>query len=263
MDLTFVFTAVVVTLLAMVVATTLFSRSSTVVDDTTSISVAQSGQVERTLQRTGLLGNGAEKSKSYTKTQKPECKSAERRAVQVADIRVEATPTKLEFSARKTRIEGSSRAIPPTLKEMAPRKNCSSSCFATDKLQRSISKEITFDPDSSLEDLSGRGHGFMGLSEKELLKCAFSDHHTDGTILRNGEDDIRESDLNSTSLKYIPGMLRAKQMEKLMTREELEEEQRVQREQLTAIFQLLRENQDTFGEVSEGEVEEQLKLYSI
>lgn len=254
------FTAVVVTLLAMVVATTLFSRSSTVVDDT-SISVTQSGQVERTLHRTGLLENGAEKSKSYTKTQKPECKSAERRAVQVADNREEGNPTK--FSARKTHFEGSSCATPPTVQEMAPRKNCSSSCFATDKLQRSISKEITSDPDSSLEDPSGRGHGFMGLSEKELLKCAFSDRHTDGTILRNGDDDIRESDLNSTSLKYIPGMLRAKQMEKLMTREELEEEQRVQREQLTAIFQLLKENQDTFGEVSEGEVEEQLKLYSI
>lgn len=262
MDLTFVFTAVVVTLLAMVVATTLFSRSSTVVDEK-SISITQSGQVERTLHRTGLLGNGAEKSQSYAKTQKSECKSSERKADQVADNREEGTPTKVEFSARKTHFEVSSRAIPSTAQAMAPSKNCSSSCFATDKLQRSISKEITSDPDPSLEDLPGRGHGFMGLSEKELLKCAFSDRQTDGTILRNGDDDICESDLNNTSLKYIPGMLRAKQMEKLMTREELKEEQRVQREQLTAIFQLLRENQDTFGEVSEGEVEEQLKLYSI
>ncbi|KAJ8345508.1 hypothetical protein SKAU_G00297010 [Synaphobranchus kaupii] len=38
---------------------------------------------------------------------------------------------------------------------------------------------------------------------------------------------------------------------------------RVQQEQLAAIFQLLRENQETFGEVTEGDVEEQLKLYSI
>ncbi|CDQ76300.1 unnamed protein product [Oncorhynchus mykiss] len=43
--------------------------------------------------------------------------------------------------------------------------------------------------------------------------------------------------------------------------EELEEEQRVQREQLAAIFQLLKENQETFGEVSERDVEDQ--LYSI
>uniref|UniRef100_A0A8K9XAM7 Matrix-remodeling-associated protein 7 helical domain-containing protein n=1 Tax=Oncorhynchus mykiss TaxID=8022 RepID=A0A8K9XAM7_ONCMY len=64
-------------------------------------------------------------------------------------------------------------------------------------------------------------------------------------------------------LKYVPGMLRTSQMEKMMTKEELEEEQRVQREQLAAIFQLLKENQETFGEVSEGDVEEQLRLYSI
>ena len=36
---------------------------------------------------------------------------------------------------------------------------------------------------------------------------------------------------------------------------------RVQREQLAAIFQLLKENQETFGEVSERDVEDQ--LYSI
>ena len=38
---------------------------------------------------------------------------------------------------------------------------------------------------------------------------------------------------------------------------------RVQQEQLAAIFQLLRENQETFGEVTEGDMEEQLKLYSL
>ena len=37
---------------------------------------------------------------------------------------------------------------------------------------------------------------------------------------------------------------------------------RVQREQLAAIFQLLRENKQTFGEVSEGELEDQFRLYS-
>lgn len=36
---------------------------------------------------------------------------------------------------------------------------------------------------------------------------------------------------------------------------------RVQREQLAAIFQLLKENQEMFGEMSEGDMEEQ--LYSI
>lgn len=38
---------------------------------------------------------------------------------------------------------------------------------------------------------------------------------------------------------------------------------RVQREQLSTIFQLLRDNKETFGDVSEGDMEEQLRLYSI
>ncbi|XP_030631720.1 matrix-remodeling-associated protein 7 [Chanos chanos] len=65
------------------------------------------------------------------------------------------------------------------------------------------------------------------------------------------------------SMRYVPGMLRTSQLEKMMTKEELEEEQRVQRQQLAAILQLLKDNQDTFGEVTEKDIEEQMKLYSI
>uniref|UniRef100_A0A671L880 Matrix-remodelling associated 7 n=1 Tax=Sinocyclocheilus anshuiensis TaxID=1608454 RepID=A0A671L880_9TELE len=64
-------------------------------------------------------------------------------------------------------------------------------------------------------------------------------------------------------LRYMAGMLRTCQLEKMMTKEELEEEQRVQREQLAAIFQLLKDKQDTFGEVTESDLQEQLKLYSV
>ena len=38
---------------------------------------------------------------------------------------------------------------------------------------------------------------------------------------------------------------------------------RVQQEQLAAIFLLLKENQEVLGEVTEGDMEEQLKLYSL
>lgn len=38
---------------------------------------------------------------------------------------------------------------------------------------------------------------------------------------------------------------------------------RVQRDQLAAIFQLLRDKQETFGDVTQNDLEEQLKLYSI
>lgn len=64
-------------------------------------------------------------------------------------------------------------------------------------------------------------------------------------------------------LRYMPGTTRANHLEKMMSKDELEEEQRVQRDQLAAIFKLLKENQETFGEVTEKDMEEQLKLYSI
>ncbi|KAJ4932071.1 hypothetical protein JOQ06_010501 [Pogonophryne albipinna] len=61
---------------------------------------------------------------------------------------------------------------------------------------------------------------------------------------------------------FTPGKKQSK-FETMMTKEEIEEEQRVQQEQLAAIFLLLRENQEALGEVTEGEMEEQLKLYSL
>lgn len=79
----------------------------------------------------------------------------------------------------------------------------------------------------------------------------------------SGSPSVNRVSDEDQNLRYMPGMLRTSQIEKMMSKEELEEEQRVQREQLAAIFKLLRENQDTFGEVTEKDMEEQLKLYSV
>ncbi|XP_032178201.1 matrix-remodeling-associated protein 7 isoform X1 [Mustela erminea] len=65
------------------------------------------------------------------------------------------------------------------------------------------------------------------------------------------------------SFKYSPGKLRGNQYKKMMTKEELEEEQRVQKEQLAAIFKLMQDNKETFGEMSAGDVQEQLRLYDM
>ncbi|KAI7797341.1 putative matrix-remodeling-associated protein 7, partial [Triplophysa rosa] len=82
--------------------------------------------------------------------------------------------------------------------------------------------------------------------------------------MRNALRDYNLSpDAEEKPLKYMAGILRASQLEKMMTKEELEEEQRVQRDQLAAIFQLLRDKQETFGDVTQSDLEEQLKLYSI
>ncbi|KAI5931464.1 Matrix-remodeling-associated protein 7 [Manis javanica] len=65
------------------------------------------------------------------------------------------------------------------------------------------------------------------------------------------------------SFKYSPGKLRGNQYKEMMTKEELEEEQRVQKEQLAAIFKLMKDNKETFGEMSDGDVREQLSLYDM
>ncbi|KAJ6660466.1 hypothetical protein lerEdw1_017890 [Lerista edwardsae] len=79
---------------------------------------------------------------------------------------------------------------------------------------------------------------------------------------------IQTSSLSSVvdeefSFKYSPGKLRGNQYKTMMTKEELEEEQRVQREQLTAIFTLMKEKTETFGDMSETDIKEQLKLYDM
>lgn len=38
---------------------------------------------------------------------------------------------------------------------------------------------------------------------------------------------------------------------------------RVQKEQLAAIFKLMKDNKETFGEMSDGDVREQLSLYDM
>nr|XP_020018116.1 matrix-remodeling-associated protein 7 [Castor canadensis] len=72
-----------------------------------------------------------------------------------------------------------------------------------------------------------------------------------------------EEDGEAFNFKYSPGQLRGDQYRKMMTKEELEEEQRVQKEQLAAIFKLMKDNKETFGEMSDGDMQEQLRLYDM
>ncbi|XP_053269758.1 matrix-remodeling-associated protein 7 isoform X2 [Pleuronectes platessa] len=101
-------------------------------------------------------------------------------------------------------------------------------------------------------EISGSSHDHW-----DVVKCVES---TEGATESPGTNDKMES---NDSLKYIPGKSRSHHLQKMMSTEELEEEQKVQREQLAAIFHLLKDNQETFGEVSEGDMEDQLRLYSI
>ncbi|KAM6897393.1 matrix-remodeling-associated protein 7 isoform 3-T3 [Xenentodon cancila] len=98
------------------------------------------------------------------------------------------------------------------------------------------------------------------------VPCPGSRHmslETEGATESPGINEEKVESDDSSSLRYIPGKARTHHLEMMMSKEELEEEQRVQREQLAAIFQLLKDNKETFGEVSDGDLEEQLRLYSI
>ncbi|KAM4623855.1 matrix-remodeling-associated protein 7 isoform 2-T2 [Polymixia lowei] len=103
-------------------------------------------------------------------------------------------------------------------------------------------------------EVSGSSHDHW-----DVVKSVLS---TEGAAESPGINDKVEANANN-SLKYVPGVMRTNHMQMMMSKDELEQEQRVQREQLAAIFQLLKQNKETFGEVSEGDIEEQLKLYSI
>ncbi|XP_033840279.1 uncharacterized protein LOC117386997 isoform X1 [Periophthalmus magnuspinnatus] len=123
--------------------------------------------------------------------------------------------------------------------------------------EEQLSTDLSRPPSSSS---SGRG-SYINLSDSELLKCAFPLSQTEGAT--ESTDHRDKVDSNSSSFRYLPGKSRSHHFQMMMSKDELEEEQRVQRQQLAAIFQLLKNNQDTFGEVSQNDMDEQLKLYSI
>ncbi|XP_065591219.1 matrix-remodeling-associated protein 7 isoform X1 [Cyrtonyx montezumae] len=97
--------------------------------------------------------------------------------------------------------------------------------------------------------------------EEEDSKEDDPDSDSEKLVVKETEDEDAADE--TFSFKYSPGKLRGNQYKSMMTKEELEEEQRVQREQLAAIFRLMKEKSDTFGEMSEGDMKEQLKLYDI
>nr|XP_055031247.1 matrix-remodeling-associated protein 7-like [Misgurnus anguillicaudatus] len=99
-------------------------------------------------------------------------------------------------------------------------------------------------------------------NEEEVCRTDAEEDSSEYGIRNALKDYAQSTDAEEKPLRYMAGMLRSSQLKKMMTKEELEEEQRVQREQLAAIFQLLRDKQDTFGDVTQNDLQEQLQLYS-
>ncbi|XP_040885584.1 uncharacterized protein LOC121175803 isoform X1 [Toxotes jaculatrix] len=247
MDLTFVLSAIIFTLLAIVVATSVFNGSSPAADFASARSYfghrggAAGGLAESEPKQNGHVPK--KKKKAVDDWCEISGSSHDHWDV-VKSVLSEETHPQLHTEELATPVEHSS----------------STSSLS---IPRPGSRHMSLEVDSSCETSSGRGRtSFIGLSDKELIKCAFSHPQTEGATESPGINDKAETNANN-SLKYVPGKARSHHLEMMMSEEELEEEQRVQREQLAAIFQLLKDNKETFGEVSEGDMEEQLKLYSI
>ncbi|XP_041672254.1 uncharacterized protein LOC121528746 isoform X2 [Cheilinus undulatus] len=237
MDFTFLLSAAIFTLLAIVIATSLFNGSSSSGDATNSLRYFGRGSTGG-LDQDGPKLNGHIPDK---KEKKPETGD------DWCDI---SGSSHDHWDVVKSVLSEDTHSHAPTEEQSAPA-DCSSST--------SMSLEV----DSSSEASSVKSRrSFIGLSDKELLKCAFSHPQTEGATESPGVNDEESSNEND-ALKYIPGKARSHHLQMMMSTEELEEEQRVQREQLAAIFQLLKDNKETFGDVTEGDMEEQLRLYSI
>ncbi|XP_071319509.1 matrix-remodeling-associated protein 7 isoform X3 [Trachinotus anak] len=207
MDLTFLLSAVIFTLLAIVVATSLFNGSSTA--DFANARSYFSGA--RGLDRPGPKQNGHVPEEEKKKAAEDWCE-----------------------------ISGSSHDHWDVVKSVL-----------SEEAHPQPHTEEPVEHSSSTSSLSIPRPGSRHMSLE-----------TEGAAESPGINDKGESNAND-SLKYVPGKARSHHLQMMLSKEELEDEQRVQREQLAAIFQLLKDNQETFGEVSEGDIEEQLRLYSI
>ncbi|KAJ4940848.1 hypothetical protein JOQ06_027140 [Pogonophryne albipinna] len=206
MDLTFIISAVIFTLLAIVVATSLFSGSSPCADFASYFGHSAA----RGLDEAGPQQNG-----------------------HLPDKKKKAADDWCEISA--------------------------SSHDHWDVVKSVLSEEAHPHPLTKEVATPVKHHSTTSLSVPSS-GCRHESLETEGATESPGIDDKEEI---NDSLKYVPGKARSHHLEKMMSSEELEEEQRVQREQLAAIFKLLKDNQETFGEVSDVDMEEQIRLYSI
>ncbi|XP_037133862.1 matrix-remodeling-associated protein 7-like isoform X2 [Syngnathus acus] len=228
MDVTFILSAVIFTLLALVVATSLLNGSSR--------SSSSGSYPSEPIADTGKGGETVAKQNGHI----PE-NTKQGKAKETADWCELSGSSHDHWDVVKS-VLSEEAEIRPTSEEPEP------APVAAAVTERSSSSSAA--SSLSVPQPDSRHGSFDSSSE------------TNGDTESPGVNDKSEFQANN-SLKYIPGKSRSHHMEMMMSKEELEEEQRVQREQLAAIFQLLKDNTETFGDVSEGDMEDQLRLYSI
>ncbi|XP_035467584.2 uncharacterized protein LOC118287004 isoform X2 [Scophthalmus maximus] len=219
MDLTLALSAVIFTLLAIVVATSLFGGSSPVAD----FAHARGYFAQRGLDEPGPKQNGhapEEKEAAATTTTATMMKKKRtKKAAEEGDWCEISGSSHDHWDVVKSVLSEEAHPQLHNAEQETAAEN-SRSTTSSPSVPSPGSGNMSLEADSSSEAPSGKGRrSFIGLSEKEILKCAFSYPQTEGAA--------ESPEVNDNALKYVPGKSRSHHLQMMMSKEELEEEQRI------------------------------------
>lgn len=106
---------------------------------------------------------------------------------------------------------------------------------------------------------------FYSVKEDMIDKTETSTQEDDGKALDESKEFLNNEDLKQPSVisrvKIAQQKAIDKKVEESMTKEDLENEMKIQQDQLSKIYGLLKENKETFGDVSMEEIHNQMSLY--
>ncbi|XP_034049746.1 uncharacterized protein LOC117530899 isoform X2 [Thalassophryne amazonica] len=215
MDATFVVSAIIFTLLAVVVATSLFNGSSS----SSSGDFANTDFSRPTGERPDT---GTGQSEPQQNGHVPGKKKKEEEAddwCELSGSSHDHWDVVKSVQSADARPNAYSEELATAVEHLPSSSRLSS--------HRPASRAASLDMDTSAEAPSGRGcTSIIGLSDQQLLKCAFSHPQTEGAAESPASNDKMESNAHS-SLKYVPGKTRSHHLQMMMSKDELEEEQRI------------------------------------
>ncbi|KAG7280680.1 hypothetical protein CRUP_023299 [Coryphaenoides rupestris] len=194
MDLTFILSAVIFTLLAVLVASSVFSSGCP-----TAICV---GDKEDNADNAGLVASGGAAADTWT-----ELSGGSRDHWEVVQS--------VLSGESESHHDNNTAEQHHTLQPQSMSADSTRRSYDLESLPAVPSSSHS---PSSLSSEGGR-RSLIGLSEKELLKCAFSYPQTEGAPESPGFHDMQ----------YLPGKVQSKHLESMMSKPEMEEEQRTTR----------------------------------
>jgi len=81
--------------------------------------------------------------------------------------------------------------------------------------------------------------------------------------LRETQDPVSYCEHIQGEVKRVKQKLATKRIQETLTQEQIDEEKKVQQQQLEAIFKLMQEQSEKFGLTSMDDVQDQMSLYNL